>query len=150
MYDVYRRDLQCLYTSDNAKRKSDPYSILVVNARMYTYSHRSTHRYMRKSLIFIHKKLHICSAPRSVDALKPPAAGSADAPRGEAPPRFGHEEPLTRLLVRAAVAPQIGVLLHVALSHVLVGLAGVVAAEVGAVVELARAELVVVDLDGEE
>ena len=138
-----------MYTSDNAKRKSDPYSILVVNARMYTCSLR----YMRKSLIFIHKKLHISfyhSAPRSVDALKPPAAGSADAPRGEAPPRFGHEEPLTRLLVRAAVAPQIGVLLHVALSHVLVGLAGVVAAEVGAVVELARAELVVVDLDGEE
>ena len=37
-----------------------------------------------------------------------------------------------------------------ALAHVLVGLAGVVAAEVGAVVELARAELVVVDLDGVE
>ena len=55
-----------------------------------------------------HKKLHPRSAPRSVDAMKPPAAGasgSADAPRGEAPPLFGHEEPLARLLIRAAVAP---------------------------------------------
>ena len=57
-----------------------------------------------------HKKLHPRSAPRSVDAMKPPAAGasgSADAPRGEAPPLFGHEEPLARLLIRAAVAPQV-------------------------------------------
>ena len=60
-----------------------------------------------------HKKLHPRSAPRSVDAMKPPAAGasgSADAPRGEAPPLFGHEEPLARLLIRAAVAPQVDVL----------------------------------------
>ena len=35
------------------------------------------------------------------------ASGSADAPRGEAPPLLGHEEPLARLLIRAAVAPQV-------------------------------------------
>ena len=64
-----------------------------------------------------HKKLHPRSAPRSVaNAMKPPAtgasagSGSADAPRGEAPPLLGHEEPLARLLIRAAVAPQVDVL----------------------------------------
>jgi hypothetical protein len=39
------------------------------------------------------------------------ASGSADAPRGEAPPLLEHEEPtLARLLIRAAGAPQVDVL----------------------------------------
>ena len=75
------------------------------NRGMYIYI-CSLHAHMLETHAY--KKLHPRSAPRSVDAMKPPAAGasgSADAPRGEAPPLFGHEEPLARLLIRAAVAP---------------------------------------------